>query len=149
MPTLRTEISDLRVDPPGTEITDRTRAYVNIEAHLRIYIGDRVFLDEPMFCVVELAGMVNAWLFSADIPLTDFQYASMDEGEPDTLCLNLDGNRTKIYSALQNFEASEPLDTKQVILEFKRFVTDVVALCRRRLELEITDWVAPLDYANQ
>ncbi len=61
---LKIEFDNLEVDPPGTVVSGRIAAYINIQADLRIHIDGRLFFDEPAVCVVELADQVRAWISS-------------------------------------------------------------------------------------
>lgn len=138
---MKLEMSNFKIDPTGKVIRDKAGAYTNIEANLRLYIGERLFLDFQDACIVELAGMLHKWLSSGDALLTDFQYESMDEEEKDILCFVVNGNEVKVYSIWQKFSVTEPLEMTAVIIELERFIKDVIDRCRHELAVDVSGWV--------
>lgn len=138
---MKLEFSSLRIEPAGMKISDEARALTNIEADLRIHVAGRMFFDEAMICVVELADALNYWVSSVDYHSIDFRYESMDDDEPNILCLSVNGNETKIYSAWQEFDVAEPIDTNTMIAELERFVDQVIARCRNELGVEVRHWI--------
>ena len=56
---MKLELSNLQIDPAGMKIADKARAFTNIEADIRVHIGDQILFDEPMVCVVGLQTQLN------------------------------------------------------------------------------------------
>lgn len=140
--TLRLEFDNVRIDPPGTAITNAALASTNIEADVRIFVGDRLFVDAPVLCVVEFASVLNAWLSSQPSTLSDFRFESADDDEPNILCISVSEDGLGIFSAWQKFSTGDAIGKQQAVAELRRFVRDVARRCQSELGVNVDHWIA-------
>ncbi len=137
---MKFEIGTIWIDPPGTKISSLAHAFTNIDADVRIYIGDRLFFDAQL-CIVEFANAIQRWLSSQGSEPTDFRFESSDDEEPRILCLEIHDEEVRIFSAWQKFSAAEPLAGEQVVMEMQRFVQEVTRRCRDDLKIDVESWI--------
>ncbi len=138
---IRLTFENLRIDPPGTEITSQALAFTNIEADVRVYLGGRLFLDAILLTVVEFAGVLNGWLVSGETDLTDFRFESSDDEDRNILSFGVSGQGLLMSSGWQQFGADHAIDSEQAVAELRRFVEEVVERCQAKLGLDVAGWV--------
>ncbi|MGI9384464.1 MAG: hypothetical protein ACR2PO_15025 [Methyloligellaceae bacterium] len=137
---MKLEIGAVWIDPPGLEITSLPIAYTNIDAEVRIYLGDRLFFDATV-CIVELANAVQRWS-AADRPRpARFRFESGDDEEPNILCFERSDEGVRLSSAWQKFHADEKVSEEQLDGALRGFVREVVRRCRDDLGIDVKGWI--------
>jgi len=137
---LRFEIGDIWIDPAGLDITNQAYAFTNIDADVRIYLGDQLFFDETL-CIVEFANALRNWFAAMSSQQQNFRFESADDEEPNILSFETLGDSVKINSAWQKFTTSEPLAKVQVLSELERFVPDAILRCQSDLGVNVDRWI--------
>ncbi len=140
-PTLRLEFEKLHLDPPETAISNAVYAFTNIEADLRICLGERLFVEAERLCVVEFAAVVAKWLASREDEECGFRFESADDEEPNIFSLRLGDGGFEASSGWQKFAATTPLETGQTVAELARFTHDVAQRCENELGIAVGRWI--------
>ncbi len=116
---MKLEETNIHVDPDGLIIKDSYQALINIQGTLTIYEGEKVFFEEEMFTVVELAEQLNKWLKTKN---KLFLFETMDDEVDNLLVFEQQNSGWKINSKWQKQEYSELVTEQELINACKYYI---------------------------
>ncbi|MFV8783238.1 hypothetical protein ACNKU7_12525 [Microbulbifer sp. SA54] len=105
---------NFEIDPHGLKIQKWWQALINIQATFVLKVNGEKILEEPSWCVVEMAQALKMWELQSNWR-TDFSYESMDEDEPELLWFRRTSDETwHVGSAWQISPANSQVSTEQL-----------------------------------
>jgi hypothetical protein len=120
------------------------RLVLGVCAEITIIVGDRLFLSEPSYPVVELARQIQGQASLAIVAGESFSLTSVELEQPEFV--RFEGTHAgnyKIHSPFQRYECGTEISRVEVLNAFQRFVGDVLvggcSILRRDLRPAVFD----------
>jgi hypothetical protein len=85
---LRLRIRQVITDPVDIQIEEWWQALLRIEGIFTVEVSEGLLLEEPHWCIVELASALEKWLPEAQLG-NEFVYTSMDDEQEGLLWFRL------------------------------------------------------------
>jgi len=101
---------------------------------LTIYDGEKIFFEEPMFTVVELADQLNQWLKNTNYT---FLFDTMDDEVENLLVFEKQNIGWKISSSWQKQEYSGIVAEQDLVAACKLYIETLKHQVGRKLDVDL------------
>ena len=103
------------------------RLVLGVCAEITITVGDRLFLGEPSYPVVELARQIQGRASRAIVAGESFSLTSVELEQPEFVRFErTQAGNYNIHSPFQRYECGTEISRVEVLNSFQRFVGDVL-----------------------
>ncbi|WP_259016612.1 DUF7878 domain-containing protein [Emticicia fluvialis] len=132
--TFRFEITDI------PQKKDKTSLIAYLEGVLQIYIGGKLFFNQPYILLIELAISIKEWLNSAEGGNNvDYIYNTMDHDEPLLEMIHLKSGSFQIKSIWQDLEIIEQLPKEEIINGFEEYLGNLSNTLKSKLDIDLNE----------
>ena len=134
---LRLSIRQVTTDPVDRQIEEWWQALLNIEGIFTVEVSKGLLLEEPHWCIVELASALKKWLPEGPLG-NEFVYTSMDEEQEGLLWFRLvSPDRWQIGSAWEIFSCTETFCLSVLMSACQEYIAHVEEEVKTVLGLEL------------